>query len=135
MSNKQKSKPIFHEAAETPKPEFQPHHVGAEEEYGDEISAQAPEHVEEVDISEEHVQKTEENYHVLLNGWRVLSQEQQTGATFLVTHDLEAEGTPAFWRKTRALSHYKWVLNGKWSNTLTRLDILPEPRYFKEMPK
>lgn len=129
----QKPKPIFHEAAEAPKPEFQPHHVGAADP-SDEISAQEPEHVEEVGTSEEPVHKTEENVRVLPHGWRVLTLEQQTGATFLVTHDLEAEGIPAFWRKTRALSHYKWVLNGKWSNTLTRLDILPEPRYYKEMP-
>lgn len=124
MSNKQKSKPVFHEAADALKPEFQPHHVGAE----DEISFEEP-------LLFPKTPGQDPTADTLKNGWRTIGLEQQTGATFLVTHNLEAEGIPAFWRKTRALSHHRWVLNGKWSDSLTRDDILPEPRYWRELPK
>lgn len=68
----------------------------------------------------------------LPNGWNVISEDQHTGKTFLVTHDLESEGVRAFWRKTRVLSHYKWVMHGKWSDSLTRADVIPDPAYYKD---
>ena len=86
------------------------------------------------DVEEPHTPEPEavgaEN--VLRNGWRVIGLEQQTGKTYIVGNTLEEEGKLAFWRKTRVLSHYKWVLNGKWTDPLTRAEILPQPVYYKE---
>ena len=69
---------------------------------------------------------------VLKNGWKVISDTQHTGRNYLVTHDLDTHGVVAFWRRTRVLSHFKWQMHGKWSNSLTRADITPQPLYFKE---
>lgn len=74
-----------------------------------------------------HTQET------LPNGWHVLSHDQQDGKTYLVTSDFSSEGVRAFWRKTRVLSHNRWIMNGKWSDSLTRADILPIPLYYKEV--
>ena len=71
---------------------------------------------------------------VLPFGWRVLGLAQQTGAVFLVSAELNSEGVRAYWRKTRALSHNKWVLKGRWSDRLTNVDLIPQPRYYKEIP-
>ena len=70
---------------------------------------------------------------VLKNGWKVISATQHTGKAFLVASDLDSEGRMAFWRKTRVLSHNKWILNGKWSDSLTRGEVLPQPIYYKEV--
>ena len=76
-------------------------------------------------------EKTSEN--VLENGWRVISVEQHDGKHYLVAAELSDLGVRAFWRKTRVLSHFKWVLHGKWTEALTRAEILPTPRFFKEV--
>jgi hypothetical protein len=68
-----------------------------------------------------------------LNGWSVISEDQHTGKVFLVSNDINSEGERASWRRTRVLSHSKWVMHGKWSNALTRADVLPQPIYYKEI--
>ena len=65
--------------------------------------------------------------------WKLLSHAQQNGKTYLVTHDPSEGFVEAFWRKTRVLSHYKWVLNGKWTLVGTRADVLPQPTYYREL--
>ena len=70
---------------------------------------------------------------VLPFGWRVLGLAQQDGRTYPVAVELEAEGVRAYWRKTRAMSHNKWVLHGKWTDRLTNVDLLPQPRYYKDV--
>ena len=140
---KDHKRPVFHQATEAPKPTFEPHHVGAEDEnegVGVELSVPAPEKilepVEADDIISEHVEKLEEIVHETLpHGWKVLTEAQQDGAHYLVTGDFESEGIRAFWRKTRVLSHSRWILYGKWSESLSRADVMPIPRYFKDLPK
>ena len=70
---------------------------------------------------------------VCINGWRVLTEAQHDGSPYLVSSDLNDTGTRAFWRKTRVLSHFKWKIHGKWTESLTNRDVLPEPRYYKEL--
>lgn len=64
--------------------------------------------------------------------WLEISQEQKTGKYYLVAHGLKDEGVKAFWRKTRRLSHFRWVLNGVWTDTLNQ-DLIPQPLYYKEI--
>ena len=75
----------------------------------------------------------EKSSEVLPNGWKVISEEQQNGMAYLVTHVLDGEGVLAFWRRTRMLSHNRWVLHGRWSDSLTRADIIPQPLYYKDV--
>ena len=112
---------IFAESGivETPEPEPVSERVFSE-----------PEPAPEVVLPEPELVPAEE---VLPNGWKVISLEQQTGKRYLVTADLETNGVRAFWRKTRVLSHFKWKMHGKWTNALTHGDVLPEPRYYKEL--
>lgn len=67
----------------------------------------------------------------LSNEWKEISKVQQSGKTYLVTSDVTFEGVRAFWRKTRALSHNKWVLHGKWTEPLTNAEVLPQPLFYK----
>lgn len=69
----------------------------------------------------------------LTKGWKLLSEAQQDGKTYLVTHNFYEPGVKAFWRKTRILSHFRWALHGKWSSKLTRSEVLPQPLYYKEL--
>lgn len=93
--------------------------VGGEEESEQPIPELAPEEGSKEPIPE--------------NGWQLLSLEQQTGKFYIVTNDTTQEGVRAFWRKTRALSHFRWVLNGKWCDVLTNQYLIPQPIYFKEI--
>lgn len=69
----------------------------------------------------------------LPHGWQILTPEQQTGKAYLVSHVFDGAGVLAFWRRTRRLSHNRWVLHGRWSDSLTRVDIIPQPLYYKEI--
>jgi hypothetical protein len=109
-----KRKPVFQEQGSAPPVKVEPP-FKASEELEDIIGAEEP------DMND------------LPNGWKVLSRDQQSGKTYLVSSELDAEGVRAFWRPTRVLSHYKWVLQGRWSELLTRADIMPQPRYYKEI--
>lgn len=64
-------------------------------------------------------------------GWNLITKEQQDGRSYVVTHDPSVEGVEAFWRRTRVLSHYRWVYRGRWSHHLSRTDVLPQPVYFR----
>ena len=66
-------------------------------------------------------------------GWQLLGMEQQTGKQYLVTHDTLADGVRAHWKKTRMMSHFRWVLHGKWLDSMTNRYLIPQPLYFKEI--
>ena len=139
MSQEQKRrKVIFQEKDSAPPVEVEPPFQSAQDE-SDEISAvDFDELNEEASVetpeAEPIVGREEEPLGgVLVNGWREITTGQQTGKTFLVGSDLDGEGVRAFWRKTRVLDHFKWKLHGKWSDALTRTEVLPEPRYYKEV--
>lgn len=137
MTAERKRKPVFQESGSESPVETDPPFQSGEENLDDILGAQSepePEaSVEEpapVLPAEPETQLSED---ALPNGWRVISAEQQDGKHFVVTHDLNAQGMHAYWRKTRVMSHFRWVTRGKWSDSLTRQDILPEPRYYKEV--
>lgn len=67
------------------------------------------------------------------HGWKILTEDQQTGKHYFVTHDVEQPPIQAFWRKTRIMSHSRWTTQGKWSDSLTRADILNQPVYYREI--
>lgn len=67
------------------------------------------------------------------DGWSVIGEEQQTGKHYIVTHIAEQTGVIAFWRKTRRLSHFRWVLHGTWTNMMNQ-ELIPQPIYYKETP-
>lgn len=69
---------------------------------------------------------------ILPVGWNLITEAEQDGRTYVVTHDPAVEGVEAFWRRTRVLSHYRWVYRGRWSHLLSRADVMPQPIYFKE---
>lgn len=130
-----KKRPVFSEAREATRPVFTPHHVG-EQEYVDTgshlISDEELEQVKTPEIAEDIIE-VEEQITSKHEGWQVITLEQQNGKNYLVASTLDEEGEIAFWRKTRVLSHSKWILNGKWSYAMTRADVLPQPIYFKEI--
>ncbi len=149
MTKQDRKKPVFHEAVAAPKDEFVPHQVGGVEEneaVADELEL-PPEQNEDLDVllgeTDDVVEAPsveepapelppESTPDILKNGWRVISREQQTGKTYIVSNTLEESGGEmAFWRKTRALSHFKWVLHGRWSYSLTNKDLIPQPIYWK----
>ena len=105
------------------------------------VSAPEPVHVEEIDaapdvaaVATPHTgaPATDDPADVFATGWQLITPAQHTGRTYLVTADPDKEGTRAFWRKTRVLNHFKWTLHGKWSDALTRADLVPEPIYYRE---
>lgn len=140
MSKEPKTKPVFHQATDEPKEEFRPHHAGGEEEFEGshtELNLQA----DKTDLSpdEEKIIQPDVSVPELarapdpLQGWKLIGEGQQNGTAYLVTHNFYEAGEIAFWRRTRVLSHFKWKLHGKWSNSLTRADIIPEPLYYKDI--
>lgn len=132
MSKEQKRRAVFQEHGSASPVETDPpfHPAKEEQDVGNDDEIRSVEKSETIVASESETRNTPD---ALRNGWRIIGLEQQTGQSFLVTHDLEAEGVRAFWRKTRSLSHNKWVLHGKWTHTMAHTDILPEPRYFREI--
>lgn len=134
-AEQKRKKPVFHEAPPDLKQDFVPHQVGENEI----LTAQEEEpHVEKQEVQQEEKTPVSEPAQgepqsTLRNGWQLITPEQHTGEAFFVANDLEEEGVRAFWRKTRVLSHNKWTTHGKWSLALNRLDVLPEPRYYKEI--
>ena len=66
------------------------------------------------------------------HAWLEITPEQQTGKHYLVTHDRQEAGVQSFWRKTRRLSHFRWVLHGSWTDRMNR-DLLPQPIFYKEI--
>lgn len=139
--SKQHKKPVFHEATHEPKEEFIPHDFEADDIIGEApVAPQSEVVVQETSVVEpapELPSKRAEEAAAgaLPHGWRVISPEQHTGGHFLVTHDLEEPGIHALWKKTRSFSHNKWTIYGKWVNMLTQLEILPEPRFYKEIAR
>lgn len=88
---------------------------------------------EEVSPEEAPITEPTLNEEILPNAWKVLGDDQKSGKTYLVTHDVQEPGVQAFWRKTRVLSHARWITHGKWTDPLTRAEILPEPRLYKDV--
>lgn len=154
MTKQERKKPVFHEATEAPKPEFIPHQFGIEENksVADDLGL-PPEQNEDLDVlltessavieetgvegtSDAVFPKTEDPSvsDVRVNGWRAISEAQYTGKSYLVSNTPEAQGGEiAFWRKTRALSNFKWVARGVWASSLTRVTLTPQPLYYKEV--
>lgn len=130
MSAERKKKPVYQEHGADDPVTIDPPMKSAEEfddlVGGDEVETNAS--YEEVlpPVSEKKIE-------VLPHGWKVIASEQQTGTAYLVSHLLGDTGTVAFWRKTRRLNHNRWVLHGIWSDPLTRVDIIPQPLYYKEL--
>lgn len=154
MIKSERKKPVFHEATNAPKPEFEPHQFGMEEKKpATEDLELSPEQNEDLDVllsesgpsveetglesaSEQNTSETAASSPeiVLFNGWRAISDAQKTGKTYQVTNNLEnTGGEMAFWRKTRALSNFKWVARGFWASSLTRVTLVPQPSYYKEV--
>lgn len=124
----QKRKVVFQSAEEEEEIKIDPPLKPAEDEdlddlVGDETPEQAP-------VVEEPPPVIEQKE---LAGWKLIGPEQHTGNHYIVTHDIHADGVMAYWRKTRVLSHFRWVLNGRWSKVNTKIDIIPPPVYFKEV--
>jgi hypothetical protein len=144
-NNERKKRPVFQSSEETPKVRIDPPFNPADDVILEEITgenyvagAELDEIDQEIGVEEpesppiaESEASTPQNW--LSNGWRELTDEQNTGKTFYVTHDLSIEGIRGFWRKTRVLSHFRWVSSGKWTNSLTNCDIIPVPKYYKEI--
>lgn len=80
----------------------------------------------------EPMQAPEADEDVLPQGWREITQTQQDGRMYRVAYQFEEDGVQAFWRKTRVLSHNRWTMHGKWTNSLTRVTLTPQPLYYKE---
>jgi hypothetical protein len=147
MATEQKKRrpPVFQESESASPIEIDPPFQPAEEDFSDVIGAepeQAPEpepkDVESGSVEEPSPLPAAEPEAAsapdeLPAGWRLISEAQHDGRSYFVTSDLASEGEVAFWRKTRSLSHFRWVMHGKWSNSLTRRDVLPEPRFFREL--
>ena len=121
MPKERQKRPLTFQSAE--EPEIQP------VDDLDELLSEAPPAQEPVPEEEEAAFQDPNN------GWKEITREQQNGKTYLVSNDLEAEGVRAFWRKTRVLNHFRWILAGKWSDFMSRADILPQPRFYKEIPQ
>lgn len=112
-----KQRPVFQSAEETEKVGIDPPLKMPDEDLGDLIGDETPKPV---------IEQKE------LNGWKVIGPEQQAGKHYLVTHDIKEDGIQAYWRKTRILDHFRWTLKGRWSQSLTNNDLVPQPIYFKE---
>lgn len=67
------------------------------------------------------------------NGWMPITDEQKNGRQFLVTADTKRDGVPAFWRRTRSRGGHTWIDASRWSHSLTRQDVKPEPLFYKEI--
>lgn len=68
-----------------------------------------------------------------VNGWKEITPDQQTGKHYIVTHDPNKDGVQAYWRKTRVMLHFRWVLNGKWTDAMTNQYLIPQPLFYQEI--
>lgn len=139
MSNEPKKKrpPVFQSGSDSEIIAADPPLRQVEESFDDIIGSVEPESPAEEKIAstpipeEKEIPPVEEPETDLPKGWNLISETEQDGRTYFVTHDTAVEGTEAFWRKSRAMSHFRWVFRGRWSDALTRADIHPEPRYYR----
>ena len=138
MSKEHKRKPPVFTSAEEPAP------VAAtpKPQPKDDLDVMLAAEAEDVDesgyveaVAEQHTSEPEAPSveDALPHGWQLITPAQHDGKTYRVTHDLAVEGVEAFWRKTRVLSHYRWVLNGKWTLQNSRQEVMPQPVYFAEV--
>lgn len=79
------------------------------------------------------VENTRKASEWLENGWRELTDVQKSGKSFHLASDLDSGAIRGFWRKTRVLSHFKWIISGKWTDSLTNRELIPAPKYYKEI--
>lgn len=70
---------------------------------------------------------------VLPEGLKTMDSAPHDGEAIMLYRDKKDEGILGFWRKTRHMEHFKWVMSGGWADSLTRRPLDFQPLFWEEV--